>query len=154
MSKVRLQPADHVAFQVVALANRIASSASRAFLRSYGVGVMEWRVLALAGLRPGTTANEISQVSSIDKASVSRAVQALSRRGYLQTAGDPADARRTRLTLTASGEDLHDRVLAASLARERLLLTGFSGAERQAVLELLRRMSANMALVEGHEPEA
>ena len=49
--KPRLDPQSHAAFQIVALANRISASASRAYLRCFGIGVMEWRVLALAEMR-------------------------------------------------------------------------------------------------------
>ena len=142
--KRRLDPAAHAPFQIVALANRISSSASRAYLRDFGVGVMEWRVLALVGREPGTTAHAVSQLSDIDKASVSRAVAALVRRGDIEAQADPADARRTLLRLTDAGERLHDAILAASLEREQLLLAGLRAEERRTLLDLMKRLAANM----------
>ena len=150
--KPRLQPEAHASFQLVALANRISASASRAYLRNFGVGVMEWRVLALLALKVRTTAQEISQLSGLDKSSVSRAVQALIRRADVAAAADPADNRRAVLTLTAQGEALHDRIILSSLARERLLLAGLSADEQRTLFDLLRRLSANMDLVEAHDP--
>lgn len=148
----RLDLERHAAFQIVALANRIASSASRAYLRCFGVGVMEWRVLALLALRPGMTAGEVSQISSIDKSPVSRAVQSLARRGHVRTEEDARDNRRTRLFLTSSGEGLHDLIVRASLAREERLLAGLSTDERQSLFALLKRLGANLPLVEAHDP--
>ncbi len=148
----RIQTEVHAAFQIVALANRISSSASRAYLRSYGVGVMEWRVLALLALRPGVSANEISQISGVDKAAVSRSVHALVRRGRVLARTDQADSRRVRLTLTPEGQALHDRMILASLEREGLLLDGLSGEERDALFTLLGKLAANLPRLEAHEP--
>ncbi len=56
------------------------------------------------------------------------------------------------LTLTTQGEALHDRIILSSLARERLLLAGLSADEQRTLFDLLRRLSANMDLVEAHDP--
>ncbi len=147
----RLDPERHAAFQIVALANRISASASRVYLRRFGVGVMEWRVLALVAMRPGLTAAEISQISAVDKSPVSRAVQALIGRGLMQPRGDAADSRRIRLTLTPAGETLHDAMIAASLERDARLLLGLSASGRRRLFQLLSRLSANLAAVEREE---
>ena len=148
MSAPRLDPERHAAFQIVALANRISSGASRVYLRDFGVGVMEWRVLALVALRPGITAGEISQMSGVDKSPVSRAVQVLAARGLMQAQGDAGDNRRLLLSLTTSGEALHDRIIQVSLARDEQLLAGLSAAERTALFQLFRRLAANLASAE------
>ena len=150
----RLNLERHAAFLTVALGARISASASRAYLRNFGVGVMEWRVLALLALKVRTTAQEISQLSGLDKSSVSRAVQALIRRADVATSADASDNRRTVLTLTPKGEALHDRVILSSLAREQLLLAGLSEQDRRTLFQLLSRLSANMDVVEAHDPAA
>ena len=152
--KPRLKPEAHASFQLVALANRISASASRAYLRHFGVGVMEWRVLALLALKVRTTAQEISHLSGLDKSSVSRAVQALIRRSDVAAATDASDNRRAVLTLTPKGEALHDRIILSSLARERLLLAGLSTGERRTLFDLLSRLATNMDVVEAHDPAA
>ena len=148
----RLDPDRHAAFQIVALANRISSSASRAYLRHFGIGVMEWRCLALIGRAPGASANEIAQLSSLDKSSVSRAVAALVAKGEVVTADDPSDSRRSLLTLTSTGERLHDRILVASLEREGRLMAGLSEVDRDRLFALLAQLSSNMTLVDAHAP--
>ena len=144
----QLDPERHAAFLIVALANKISASASRAYTRRFGVGVMEWRVLAMVARDPGTTAVQVGQLSGVDKSSVSRAAQSLIRRGYMTAVEDAADNRRSFLELTPLGQALHDKVILASLEREARLLDGFSGPEREALVNLLARLSANMALVQ------
>jgi DNA-binding MarR family transcriptional regulator len=149
----RLDPERHAAFMIVALANKISASASRAYTRRFGVGVMEWRVLALVAREPGVTAHQICQVSGVDKSSVSRAAHSLIRRGDLVATEDPADNRRSFLSLTAQGHGLHDRIIAASLERDELLLAGFSAADRRLLFGFLKRLTANQMLhhAEGNE---
>ena len=149
---LRLEPDRHASFLVVALANRLSASASRAYMRHFGVGVMEWRALALLAAGPGITANQIAQTSGIDKSSVSRAVQSLVRRGFVQAGEDKADNRRILLSLTPEGLKLHDRTIVAFLAREERLLNGFSEEERQAFFAFLKRAGANMPLVNAYSP--
>ncbi len=148
----RIDPDAHAAFMLVSIANRLSASASRAYMRQFGVGVMEWRVVGMLAGRPGITANQIGQVSGVDKSSISRAVHALIRRGYLDSREDAADSRRTRLFLTPEGHALHDRIIVSSLAREERLLHGFSEAERRTLFGMLGRISANMPLVNAHDP--
>lgn len=148
----RLEPDRHASFLVVALSNRLSASASRAYMRQFGVGVMEWRAMALLAANPGITANQIAQTSGVDKSAVSRAIQLLVRRGDVTVAEDQNDNRRALLTLTPAGLALHDRIIFASLERERLLLTGLNDKERAVLFDLLKRLNANMSLVSAHEP--
>jgi DNA-binding MarR family transcriptional regulator len=148
----RLVPDRHASFLVVALANRLSASASRAYMRQFGVGVMEWRAMALLAANPGITANQIAHTSGVDKSAVSRAIHLLVKRGDVHVAEDQNDNRRALLTLTPAGLALHDRIIFASLERERLLLTGLNDKERGALFDLLKRLNVNMSLVAAHEP--
>ena len=150
--RLRLDPQAHAGFLVVSLSNRLSASASRVYMRHFGVGVMEWRVIALLASWPGTTANQIGQVSGVDKSSVSRATHSLIQRGYLQAREDETDNRRTLLFLTPEGFALHDRVVVASLAREARFLDGFSEEERRTFFQLMKRAAANLPLVDAYVP--
>jgi DNA-binding MarR family transcriptional regulator len=150
----RLDPEWNAGFLLVSIANRISASGSRTYMRHFGVGVMEWRVLAMLALKPGITANQIGQVSAVDKSSVSRATASLLKRGYVRSSEDPADSRRLMLYLTPSGQALHDRIIVASLAREELLLDGLSAKERETFFRLLHRVGSNTALLNAYDPSA
>jgi DNA-binding MarR family transcriptional regulator len=151
---MRLEPQSHTQFQIIAIANRLTAAASQAYLRSFGIGVMEWRVIAMLALTGGTTAHEISQISGVDKSAVSRAGQSLIRRELIASREDPQDSRRSLLSLTGEGRALHDRIIRASLAREKLLLEGFSGDERDELFRLMGKLMENLPKVEAHDPAA
>jgi DNA-binding MarR family transcriptional regulator len=141
-----------ITFFVIAISNKIVASASQAYMRHYHIGIMEWRVLALLAADRGITAKDITLLSGVTAGSVSRAIQALTKRGYVEASNDTADNRRSLLALTRAGAALHNRVIVSSLAREKLLLTDFSRDEYRVLLGFCRRLVANVARVEAHEP--
>ena len=55
----RLDLDRYLPFGLTAIANKIARSASRVYLRRFGVGINEWRILANLRISPGVTANQI-----------------------------------------------------------------------------------------------
>ena len=135
-------------FLVNSIANKISSGGSRVFLRLFGIGVIEWRILYVLADRPGSTAQAICNAIDLDKAAASRSIQVLEKQGYVRTAADPADARRRTLSLTATGASLHDRAQQVALRRQQHLLAGFSDVERETFLDLLRRVHVNAVRME------
>jgi DNA-binding MarR family transcriptional regulator len=141
-----------VTFLLIAISNKLVAGASQTYTRHYGLGIMDWRVLALLAAEPGLTGKDISMLSGVTAGSVSRAINSLKRAGYLQSRSDNADNRRNFLRLTAAGLALHGTVIRSSLGRERLLLGGFSSREHRSLLAVLRRLMANVAEVNAYEP--
>jgi DNA-binding MarR family transcriptional regulator len=143
----RLDLDRYVPFGLTAIANKIARSASRVYLRRFGVGINEWRILANLRINPGVTANLICQMSGLDKAAVSRSLRLLEDGGMIETCGEAADVRGRALRLTTKGDMLHDGLIGVALKREAMLLDGFDEAERRQLLSFIARLHANVALV-------
>jgi DNA-binding MarR family transcriptional regulator len=144
----QLDLADYVPFFLASVANRMSGSASRTYLKSFGIGVNEWRLLANLKIQPGATAAEICEKSAIDKSVASRALRVLADRGCIADSGKADDLRRRPLALTATGEALHDAVLEVALDRERVLLDGFDAAEKRQLLHFLERLYRNVSALE------
>ena len=151
---VRIMDRDaSVPFLLVAVSNKLVASASQVYMRHYGLGIMEWRVMALLAADPGITGKDISVLSGVTAGSVSRAINALKRLRYLDVSNDAEDNRRSFLKLNAAGMALHNRVIISALQREGLLLTGFSRTAHRSLLGHLKRLLANIALVNAHRPD-
>ena len=86
----------------------------------------------------------IIEVSGVNKAAVSRAVTALERRGLVIRGPSPDHGLRTRLYLTAAGQEVHDRGIGARIQAEQQLLSGLSPADRTWLVETLRRITLNL----------
>jgi DNA-binding MarR family transcriptional regulator len=136
------------------LANKLATGASLSYRKHFGIGVVEWRLIALLAVEDKITANRICQVIGLDKSAVSRSLQVLEAAGQISGKVDSKDARRYAVSLTAEGKALHDRVIKVALERERRLLSDFSAAEVDTLVSLLSRMQAKVSYVNDYEPPA
>ena len=124
------------------LAGKMSSSASATYRPQFGIGITDWRIMALLATEPWISAGRICDVIGLDKAAVSRSVRGMQAAGIvdLQRKDDP----RQSIALTRKGLALHDRIVKVSLARERQLLKSFSAAERKLLINFLSRMHAQV----------
>jgi DNA-binding MarR family transcriptional regulator len=129
------------------LANKLSHSASATYQRRFGVNVTEWRIMSLLAIEPGIPAARICQVIGFDKGPVSRTLASLETRGLVATGEDPDDARRRLIRLTMQGEALHDEIIVVALERERRLLDCLSPEQRDALIDCLNRLHANLPAV-------
>lgn len=134
------------------LTNKLSSSASACYRKHYGIGIVEWRVLAMLAVENHITANRVGQVIGLDKSAISRSLQTLEREGYVTSEVDTKDARRYTVSLTPSGRELHDQVLETAVRREEVLLAGLSEREVDTLIDLLHRMSRQLEKVNAVEP--
>src|SRR3954468_14432167 len=75
------------------VANKLGRGASRNYLKVFDVGVETWRCLVLLAIHTSITAQEVSQVLGMDKASVSRCFKGLQARRLITMGLDDADGR-------------------------------------------------------------
>ena len=93
----------------------------------------EWRVLAaLAQASPIRTAAVIER-TTLDKVSVSRALQRLQGKALVARETDPDDARGYLVRLLPAGRTLLRRIVPMVQERERFLLDTLEPAERAAL---------------------
>lgn len=125
-------------------ANRFTRSASRYYQDKFGIGAMDWRMLVMLSREPGSSVSHASKTIGIDKAAVSRSLQRLKKMDLVTPDTKGADERRKDWTLTEKGAALHDRILTEALARQRLLLDGFSKDEVRQFTSYLSRFLDNL----------
>jgi DNA-binding MarR family transcriptional regulator len=132
-------------YRLSVLSNRISDAISSAYRGRFGLGVTEWRVMAVLGRHPGLSAGEVAQRTAMDKVAVSRAVARLLARGLLarDTHGD--DRRRSVLALSREGQGVHDQVVPLALEYERRLLAPLDADERAQLERLLGKLGAPRA---------
>lgn len=131
-------------FLICTLANHINVVAERFLRKNLNLSLMEWRVLLVLAVEPAATPGRIVTLAAVNKAAVSRAVNALERRGLLERR--PVDDRRKRrlLHLTPAGKALHDEGTGSRRSFEEEMLGGLSPAERAQFHMLLKRALGNL----------
>jgi DNA-binding MarR family transcriptional regulator len=127
-------------YRLSVLSNRVSQTIAGAYARRFGIGVTEWRVIAVVGRYPGLSANAVAARTAMDKVAVSRAVARLLARGLLQREMHGDDRRRSVLQLSEDGYRIYDEVVPLALDCERRLLEQLSDEERATLHALIDRL--------------
>ena len=134
---------------VTFIANKLSRSATVFYQKHFGINVTEWRIMSLLAIEPGITASRICHVIGFDKGPVSRTLTMMQNRDLIAIKTDPSDGRSHSISLTSKGRGVHDKVIVAALERERRLLSCLRKDEREVLIDLLRRVHANLDAVTG-----
>lgn len=143
---------NYVPALVNSLANKLSSGASACYRKHFGIGVVEWRVLALLAVENSITANRICQVIGLDKSAVSKAVKQAEQKQWIALKKDAQDGRQSLISLTTAGQEIHDKVLQVALKREQILLNDFSDEEQQLLIKLMHKLNQAVPSVNEYEP--
>jgi DNA-binding MarR family transcriptional regulator len=144
MAKAALHLEKFLPYRLSVVTNRISGALSRHYADRFGIGIPEWRVIANLGRMPGLTANDVVERSAMDKVTVSRAVAALEQKGLLERARDTDDKRKSRLTLSARGEQVYGEIAPLALGFERDLLTALSPDEAAQLDRIIDKLNGRM----------
>lgn len=131
------------------ISHTLSASASHAYSREFDIGLESWRILMLLETGLDCSARCIHAAIGMDKAAVSRCFRKMEKDGLIRLhPGRNSESRRIVASITRKGKELHGRIMAVALARERALLTGVTAEEHQMLLALLRRLCNNLPAVE------
>ena len=129
-------------YRLSVLANTVSSALAATYGRRFKLRIPEWRVLAVLGSYPDSSAGEVARRTAMDKVAVSRAVGRLIDSGRVRRETDPQDRRRSVLELTAQGRRIYERITPVLLRYERELLATLPAPERRQLVELLKKLQA------------
>jgi DNA-binding MarR family transcriptional regulator len=144
----RLDLEHFLPYRLSVLSNRVSQTIAGAYARRFGIGVTEWRVIAVLGRYPGLSANEVAARTAMDKVAVSRAVARLLARRLLAREIHGDDRRRSVLALSESGYRIYDDVVPLALAYERRLLAPLDADERAQLDRLLRKLDGGVGALD------
>lgn len=127
-------------YRLSVLSNRISTAIADVYADRFGIGITEWRAIAVLGRYPGLSAGEVAQRTAMDKVAVSRAVAALLDKGLLQRDIHADDRRRSVLSLSGAGQRMHAQVAPLALDMERRLLQELDADEQDLLMRLLEKL--------------
>jgi DNA-binding MarR family transcriptional regulator len=130
------------------IANKLSSGASSNYLKLFGVGIETWRCLVLLAIESPISAQKVSRVIGMDKASVSRCFKRMQTQGMIKVTADKLDRRAKLAHLTPEGRRVHDEIIGLALERERAFLQVLEPEEREVLIGLLNRLHDNLPVVE------
>jgi DNA-binding MarR family transcriptional regulator len=143
----RLELAQFLPYRLSVLSNRVSSAIARTYSARFGLTIPEWRVMAVLGGTVGLSARGVAERTAMDKVQVSRAIARLVAKRRVQRVADGADARVTRLSLTAKGQAIYDEIAPLALALEDILLDALSPVERATLDRIMTKLGRQVSLL-------
>ena len=128
-------------YRLSVLSNRISQAIAVRYAQRFGIGVTEWRVVAVLGRYPDLSAGAVAARTAMDKVAVSRAVARLLERGLVERDTHGDDRRRSVLALSRAGRRIYDEIAPLALELERRLLSRLDRDERAALDALLDKLA-------------
>lgn len=127
-------------YRLSVVTQTVSGGLSKIYASRFDLSVPQWRVMAVLGRYEPISANEVCDRTVMDKVAVSRAVQAMLRRGLVERTVDNRDRRRSALRLSKRGRSIHNEIVPMALEYERKLLQSLTEEERTALDSLLKRL--------------
>ena len=135
---------DFLTFRMLILARALDRQAKRTYGESFGLSLVEWRILAMIGSKGSATVNRLASWMDYDKAQISRAIGALVESGHLRRARNARDTRSAILTLSTQGRALYRELMAFGSERQGVLLAVLTPAQRRALYEIMHALTGHL----------
>lgn len=133
---------DLITFKISVLAQLLSRVVDASVSRDLGLTSRQWRTLiSLYRLGPSTP-SDVVRFSHLDKSQISRAVFEVEQLGLLTQAVDPADRRRSIVSLTPAGAAMVERGLHGTQSRQKTLENSLSAEDRVALHRILDTLTA------------
>jgi DNA-binding MarR family transcriptional regulator len=125
---------------LLAAASEAASARFHSHVRTRGLRVPEWRVMACLTDTDGSMVTELARYAMIEQSRLTKIIIQMDARGLVKRRSDPKDGRRVRVFLTAAGRELADELVADARTHELELLQSFQGSEGAEIKDTLRAL--------------
>lgn len=109
-----------------------------------GLTAMHGRLLLMLVVKPGSTAQQLTELLRRDKAQITRLLNDLQQAALLQRQNDPADGRRQLLVLSAQGQQLAAELKAKKRQIAGKMLVGLTTEQQAQVVQALAQMYQNL----------
>lgn len=143
-AKLELDLNQFLPYRLNSLADRISSELERMYAEHYGLNVAQWRVLAWLSHCDELSAKQICDATRMDKARVSRAVQALEERDLISRRPSPRDQRLHELRLTEAGQALLATLIPDAQAWEAELVATLTAGEYRDLFNIMRKLERQL----------
>ena len=127
-------------YRVYALASSLSKGAMRFYLAKFGLALPEMRLLSTLGTRRRLSSVELVKLTAMDKGLVSRVLNGLGKRGWVEQVPSAEGSNRRVWRLTRNGAALVARLQPVWRERESRLQSDLTPQERELLLRLLERL--------------
>jgi DNA-binding MarR family transcriptional regulator len=127
-------------YRVYALASSLSKGAMRFYLATFGLALPQMRLLSTLGSRRRLSSLELVKLTAMDKGLVSRVLNGLGQRGWVEQVPLARSSNRRVWRLTRTGAALVARLQPVWRERESRLQSDLTPQEHELLLRLLERL--------------
>ncbi len=127
-------------YRLSLLSNRISSEIAESYRDSHQINISEWRIIAVLGQYPNSTATELKHYTAMDKVGISRALKNLTQRQLVTSENHEHDGRARKLMLTPAGNHLRTEVIPKVSACEQKLTSVLTKTEIRQFGEIIDKL--------------
>lgn len=128
---------------LLARASSIASAEFHGRLKSRGVAVPVWRILAVLKGTEGVTVGELAARCLANQPTITKTVDRMQAQALVIRLADTDDRRRVLVRLTSAGEALADALVADARTHQARLVAAMGTSESRVLVEALQRLIAS-----------
>ncbi|TAJ72405.1 MAG: MarR family transcriptional regulator [Phenylobacterium sp.] len=132
----------YLPYRLSVASNAVSGLIARAYEDRFGLTVPQWRLLCVLAEDGKLSQVQIVARTVMDKVTVSRAAQGLTKRRLVGRSQNKADGRSHVLALTPEGRGLHAEIAPLALAYEAALIAGLAPDEVTLLKRLLGRLQS------------
>jgi DNA-binding MarR family transcriptional regulator len=141
----RWDMASFVPYKISILATHFRQAIAEFYKPALGVTESEWKVLVTVAHYGPLASNDIGAHMTLDRMTVSRALNRLVDLGLVRRQPHASDQRISTVSLTASGERSFDTLAREAAALEHKALQHFSNAEKTELLRLIGKLETGLS---------
>jgi DNA-binding MarR family transcriptional regulator len=140
----KLDLADYMPYLVNRLGVAFVTRFTADALAARGLGIADWRVLAVLASDGAQRQTDLSELTSIETSTTSRVVTRLIRAGLVSRSRNVRNGREVVVRLTAHGVSAVAQMTPVAVGLEAQAIRGLSRRELAAVKRALRSMHAKL----------
>jgi DNA-binding MarR family transcriptional regulator len=133
-----------IPYRLSVLAAKVSQRLARAYEQAVGLQLPEARVMTVLGSFSPVSSNAVVQRTSMDKATVSRAVVRLLHLGLVTRIPDPRDRRLVILSFTPRGRRAYAKLCKTARAWESWFVAELAAGERARLMAALKRLTERL----------
>lgn len=130
---------------LLAAASDKASAQFHAQVREAGLRVPEWRVLACLHDNEAMMITGLAELSLLEQSRMTRIIEQMESKGLVRRGSDARDKRRVRVSLTETGRQTADRLVALARRHEDELLSVLADTDAARVKPVLQALLKRLA---------
>ena len=136
---------EYVPYLLNVTGTKLSILSAALYRKRFGIGVPEWRALAMIAWNQKSSVNAVSAATSLDTVAASRAVARLVKLGFVKSTANLHDGRLVVLTTTAAGRRVYNAIIPQALALEDAMRAALGPAGLNRLRELTRELQDALA---------